>query len=94
MATFVVLGKLTSQAKQNAPAALQHRDRLYAEFRKKGFAIADYMTLGPYDVVLVVEAPSDEQMMQFLMASGAAGNLDTVTLKAFAAPTAGPPRAP
>jgi uncharacterized protein with GYD domain len=92
MPTFVVLGKLTSQAKQNGPTALQHRDKLFAEFRKKGFTLTDYMTLGPYDVVVIVEAPSDEQMMQFLMASGATGNLDTVTLKAF--PAASAPRPP
>jgi len=83
MPTYIALGKLTAQAKQNAGAALKHRDQVHAEFQKKGLKITSYMTLGPYDVVLVVDAPSEELMLQFLMAAGSGGNLDTVTLRAF-----------
>lgn len=83
MPTFVVLGKLTAQAKQNPAAALKARDRVFEEFQKKGLKLTDYSTLGPYDVVLIVEAPSEEATLQFLMAVGATGNLDTTTLRAF-----------
>ena len=83
MPTYIALGKLTSHAKQNPAAAMKARDQLFAEFQKKGLKVTPYMTLGPYDVVLVVDAPSEEVMMQFLFASGAGGNLDTVTLRAF-----------
>jgi uncharacterized protein with GYD domain len=83
MPTFVVLGRLTSQAKRNAAEAFKARDQVFGEFQKKGLKITDYMTLGPYDVVLIVESPSEELMMRFLMASGASGNLDTTTMRAF-----------
>lgn len=83
MPTYVVLGHLTAQAKRNAADALRSRDQVFGEFQKKGFKIASYMTLGPYDVVLVVDAPSEELMMRFLMAAGASGNLETTTLRAF-----------
>ena len=83
MPTYISLGKLTSQAKQDSAAALRHRDQVLAEFQKKGVKVTGYMTLGPYDVVLIVDAPSEELMMQFLMASGTGGNIDTITMRAF-----------
>lgn len=83
MPTFVVLGKLTAQAKQNTTAALKARDQIFGEFQKKGLKITDYTTLGPYDVVLIVDSPTEELALQFLMAGGASGNLDTTTLRAF-----------
>jgi uncharacterized protein with GYD domain len=85
MASYVVLGRLTTLGKQRGAEAMKARDQVYAEFQKKGFKIADYMTLGPYEVVMVVEAPSEEGMMKFLMAVGAGGHLDTTTLRAFTA---------
>ena len=83
MPTYIALGKLTSQAKQNPAASLKARDHLLAEFQKRGLKVTSYVTLGQYDVVLVADAPSEELMLQFLFAIGAAGNLDTVTLRAF-----------
>lgn len=83
MPTFIALGRLTSQAKQNPAASVRHRDQVHAEFQKKGLKLTSYMTLGPYDVVLIVDAPSEELMMQFLMAVGSGGNLDTTTMRAF-----------
>lgn len=83
MPTFVVLGRLTLQAKQNAAAALKARDQIFAEFQKKGVKITEYTTLGPHDFVLVVDAPSEELMMQFLTTGGATGNIETTTMRAF-----------
>jgi uncharacterized protein with GYD domain len=48
-----------------------------------GKLIDFYMVMGEYDYVVIVEGPSDEAAMIFLMELGAAGNLRTTTLKAF-----------
>jgi uncharacterized protein with GYD domain len=85
MPTYIVLGHLTTQAKRNQAEALKARDQIFSQFQKKGVKITPYMTLGPYDVVNIVESPSEELAMQFLMAAGAAGNIETTTLRAFSA---------
>jgi uncharacterized protein with GYD domain len=85
MPTYIVLGHLTAQAKRNQAEALKARDQIFNQFQKKGVKITPYMTLGPYDVVNIVESPSEELAMQFLMAAGAAGNIETTTLRAFSA---------
>jgi uncharacterized protein with GYD domain len=42
-----------------------------------------HLTMGAYDLVVVVEAPNDEVAAKVLLAIGARGNVRTVTLKAF-----------
>lgn len=83
MPTYIILGRLTAQAKRNQAEALKTRDQIWGEFQKKGFKFTTYTTLGQYDVVTVVESPSEELMMKFLLTTGAAGNIDTLTLRAF-----------
>jgi uncharacterized protein with GYD domain len=81
--TFIVLGRLTAQAKRDQAKAQKSRDQLFAEFQSKGFRFTPYSTLGPYDVADIVEAPTEELMMKFLMAAGATGDIETTTLRAF-----------
>lgn len=83
MPTYIMLGHLTAQAKKNQVEALKTRDQLWGQFQKKGLKITAYMTLGPYDVVNVIESPTEELAMQFLMAAGATGNIESTTLRAF-----------
>ncbi len=83
MPTYIVLGHLTAQSKRNPAEALKARDQLFAEFQKKGVKVTAYTTIGPYDIVNIVESPSEELMMKFLMAAGASGNIETTTLRAF-----------
>jgi uncharacterized protein with GYD domain len=83
MPTYIVLGHLTEQAKRNQREALKTRDQIWSEFQKQGVKITPYVTLGPYDLVNIVESPSEELAMKFLMAAGASGNIQTTTLRAF-----------
>jgi uncharacterized protein with GYD domain len=50
-----------------------------------GKLIGGYYTFGEYDVVIVMEAPSDEAVMSLMLKVGSAGNVRTKTLKAFTA---------
>jgi uncharacterized protein with GYD domain len=47
--------------------------------------VGGYYTFGEYDVVIIVEAPSDEIIMSLMLKVGSAGNVRTETMKAFAA---------
>ncbi|MGD0249379.1 MAG: GYD domain-containing protein [Thermoplasmata archaeon] len=83
MQTYVVLCHLTAQAKRNRAESLKSRAKTWSEFQKKGLKISAYDTLGPYDVVMILESPSEELALKFLAAAGASGNIETTTLRAF-----------
>jgi uncharacterized protein with GYD domain len=85
MLTYIVLCHLTAQAKRNRAESLKSRDKTWSEFQKKGMKLTAYDTLGPYDVVMIVESPSEELAVKFLAAAGASGNIETTTLRAFSA---------
>ncbi len=42
-----------------------------------------YLTMGAYDLIVILEAPSDEVVAKFVLTLGALGNVRTTTLKAF-----------
>jgi uncharacterized protein with GYD domain len=42
-----------------------------------------YWTIGPYDIVVVSEAPDDETATAFALALASQGNVRTTTMRAF-----------
>jgi uncharacterized protein with GYD domain len=42
-----------------------------------------YWTVGPYDLVCLIEAPDDESATAFLLEVSSAGNIRTTTLRAY-----------
>jgi len=42
-----------------------------------------YYTMGPYDLVGVVEAPDDDSIFKLCMKMGAKGNIRTTTMRAW-----------
>lgn len=45
--------------------------------------LAEWWTMGPYDAVMIAEAPDDETINRFLLGAGRQGNIRTLTLRAF-----------
>jgi uncharacterized protein with GYD domain len=45
-----------------------------------------YLTMGRYDAVFISQFPDDQTCAKFALSIGAAGNVTTETLKAFAEP--------
>ncbi len=39
--------------------------------------------MGPYDAVMITEAPDDETINRFLLGAGRRGNIRTITMRAF-----------
>jgi uncharacterized protein with GYD domain len=62
-------------------------DRLIAArqlCRQHGAEIVQfYMTMGAYDLVVVIDAPNDEAFARLAISIAKGGNIRTVTLKAF-----------
>jgi uncharacterized protein with GYD domain len=86
MATYAVLFNWTEQGIQNYRHSVGRAEAARAQWSQAGIEIKDlYWTIGPYDLVGVVEAPSDEALTKALLELGAQGNVRTTTLRAFTA---------
>jgi uncharacterized protein with GYD domain len=84
MASYVVLANWTEQgikAFQESPARV---DAFNEQTGALGVRVKDiYWTLGPYDMVTLIEGADDESITAALLKLGAWGNLRTTTLRAF-----------
>ena len=84
MPTYVVLMNWTDQGVRTARDTVQRREQADALAEKHGARIAQvYWTVGPYDLVSILEAPDDESATAMLLELGSAGNLRTTTLRAY-----------
>jgi uncharacterized protein with GYD domain len=84
MPTYVVLMNWTEQGIKTVEETVQRRDQADALAEKHGARIEQvYWTIGPYDLVCIVEASDDESVTAMLLELGSAGNLRTTTLRAY-----------
>jgi uncharacterized protein with GYD domain len=84
MAIWVSLVNLTDQGIREIKQGPERLEEAANRIEEVGGQLLGfYLTMGDYDYVTIVEGPSDEVAMTFLMGLGAAGNIRTKTLKAF-----------
>jgi uncharacterized protein with GYD domain len=84
MPTYVSLVNWTDQGIRNIRDTLDRADRSAEVAEKHGASLQQiYWTVGPYDIVTVVEAPDDEAATAYLLEIGSAGNVRTTTLRAY-----------
>jgi uncharacterized protein with GYD domain len=84
MASYVVLANWTEQgikSFQDSPARV---DAFNEQMSSMGVSIKDvYWTIGPYDMVALMEAGDDEALTAALLMADSLGNIRTTTLRAF-----------
>ena len=86
MPTFVVLGKFTREGIEKIKESPKRLEASTQVIKSLGGEIkAFYYTMGRYDMVAIVESPSDEAAMQALFTVGSTGAVKTETLVAFPA---------
>jgi uncharacterized protein with GYD domain len=84
MPTYVTLMNWTDQGIRNVRDTVNRREQADALAEKHGAKIEQvYWTVGPYDLVTIVEAPDDESVTAMLLELGTGGNLRTTTLRAY-----------
>lgn len=84
MPTYITLMNWTDQGVRSAKDTVQRRDQADALAQKHGVSIEQvYWTVGPYDLVTIVEAPDDESATAMLLELATGGNLRTTTLRAY-----------
>lgn len=84
MPTYVVLYKFTPDGAKTIRDSVKRAGIVRQQNAARGFKINDvFWTQGPYDMVAVVDAPSEESMMGAMMNVVSAGNATSTTMRAF-----------
>jgi uncharacterized protein with GYD domain len=90
MPHYVILWNWTDQGIRTAKDSPRRLASFRAELEKVGGKlVGEYYTMGKYDGVVIVEAPSDETITSILLGDASKGNFRSMTLKAFPMSEAG-----
>ena len=84
MPIYISLINLTDQGIRTIkddPGRVQAAARI-AE-REGVHVLSEWWTMGPYDAVMIAEAPDEVTMNRFLLGAGRQGNIRTTTMRAF-----------
>ena len=86
MATFVSTIRFTDQGIRTIGETTKRAAAEKAAAKKMKVKVTDvYWTLGPFDGLLVFDAPDDETATALMLHVGAQGNVQTTTARAFTA---------
>ncbi|GAA0932147.1 GYD domain-containing protein [Streptomyces thermoalcalitolerans] len=84
MPTYVTLLNWTEQGIRNYKDTTERAEAFASAAQRLGANVLNlYWTVGPYDLVAVVEAPDEETATAVLLRLGGVGNVRTTTLRAF-----------
>jgi len=83
MPHYIVLGNYTEQGIRSIKDSVKRDEDARRMIERAGGKTQLYYTLGEYDFVVILEMPSDEDLLKFLLQVGSSGNVRTKTLKAW-----------
>jgi uncharacterized protein with GYD domain len=84
MPAYVVLYRFTDQGRKNIKDTVRRTHEIRKENEARGFKVlGTYWTQGRFDLVAVVEAPSEDAMVAGLFSIAEAGNVSSETLRAL-----------
>lgn len=84
MPAYIVLINLTDQGIRTIKDDPNRVTQAEQIAQREGVRIvSEWWTMGPFDAVMLAEAPNDETMNRFLLGAGRQGNIRTTTLRAF-----------
>lgn len=84
MSSYIMLANYTDQGIRNVKESPKRATAARDLAKKCGAEMKDlYLTVGTYDLVVLLEAPNDEAIAKFALKLGSLGNVRTTTLKAF-----------
>ena len=84
MPTYITLMNWTDQGVRTVGDTVHRREQADALAEKHRAKIEQvYWTVGPYDIVTILEAPDDESVTAVMLELGTSGNLRTTTLRAY-----------
>ena len=86
MPNYVVLYRFTEQGRKSVKETVKRAAEIRKQNEARGFKVLGYYwTQGRYDLVAVVDAPSEEAMVAGLFGIAETGNVSSETLRAYTA---------
>lgn len=84
MSAYIALVNFTEQGVKDVKQTVNRaRAAKQAAQAAGGRFIGVWWTLGPYDLVAIIEAPDDETATRLILATAMQGNVRTLTMRAF-----------
>ena len=84
MPTYVLLLNYTDEGMRNIQYLPQHVTAFRQAVEAAGGRVPQiYLTMGQYDVIAIIEAPSDQACVSIALGLCSLGNMRSTTLKAF-----------
>lgn len=84
MTTYLMLLNWTDQGIKNVKDSPKRLDAVKKLAKDLGGEVKSfYMTLGAYDLVLIMEMPNNDKLASFALKLGSLGNVRSTTLRAF-----------
>jgi uncharacterized protein with GYD domain len=83
MLQYIILGKFTDEGVKNIKEFPKQLEAAEQKLKAAGIKVTRYFTQGKYDIVVFVEAPSDEAMARVAMAISSQGHVRLQTMRAF-----------
>ncbi len=84
MPVYVALVNWTDQGAKNMKDTIKRADAFIDAARKMNCRVREILyTMGPHDVVTVVEAPDDETVSKLTLGVSMLGNVRTLTMRAY-----------
>ena len=83
MPSYVVLLNFTDEGISNVKETIHRADSAVEAAQQLGGSLQVYWTVGPYDLVAILDAPDDESATSFLLQIGMRGHVRTTTLRAY-----------
>jgi len=84
MPRYVVLYRFTAEGAKNIGETVQRARQTREQTEKRGFKVQTLLwTQGPYDLVSIIDAPTEEAMMGAMANVVAEGNVSSTTMRAF-----------
>ena len=84
MPTYISLLRWTQQGVAHVKDSAKRLDAGRKAFKEIGVEIKQvHMTMGRYDLIMLMEAPSDDAVASALLSLAAQGNVQTETMKAW-----------
>ncbi len=81
---FVATIKFTEQGISRIKETCKRADSFKSEAEKMGVKVTDlFWTLGPFDGLIVLEAPDEDTATAVMLALGSKGNVQTQTCRAL-----------
>jgi uncharacterized protein with GYD domain len=85
MAKYISLVKYTAKGIENVKESPDRLDAFKQLCESMGAKVEGfYLTMGQYDIVVIVDAPNPETVAKIILATASRGAISTETLPAFA----------